>query len=886
MDNATREALEAFRVSNRKPPEAAATLPEDAPMKIPGPIQVENFPGGDFKPEPAEDTPEMLKLKSLFGGYSIPTPNVAGPAIVYPAEIDDKESGAIDTLDRVLALNVGDPSGSYNTLKNKYGPKGYEFSQSTEGDILFKSPKAPKWSRLDPGTRDTNSITSLGGLAPNKMYDGSPAEFGRDVADVAPDIAQGVTTGALSSAGALAGAGSGLLTGSPISGARFGMSVGAGLGGALGEVTRQTAGKLTGFREAPFDWSRVATQAGVDALLGNLIGGGASKKQIEDAMTRSGFSFGGQKITDMAKVPDAGVTLLNANSRGLTDPKLPPELLPDATNQFRQDTSGLLSNIGSWLWGKVDRIPSNVKERAFKPIKDTALEFLEKSGVKFGLGVKPPKTLADAAPYVSTQGRAGKMVEYIAKTAKEAYDTNLEKAGTEINTALGKLKEPIDLSSEREIFDNAILDLESKKLRDPLQATQADKTIAALKEARGRIFGAPEENLPLEELRKKALEGLQAKALKGNIPENRLGDMLYSTPEAAIGRQNEVLKAVNSMSPEEQYAAAGLPIPRDVMGTPMTPPPLPEDARKRLLETTYFKMFTTPKPKDEGSIKIPEGLDRASAKMWATAKVKKMTRSELLEAANQLPQRNAGVDPDIAWDKFRTLKQMAGYRSGDDPDLVKEGVQRVATAAERSLSTKIYAKLNDVAGKDLKNQYKIYLEGEGDVPKLIANINAGLSTAGKAFLDTKGHILTAIKEYDDLYGTKIADQLEVLAVAKDFGTKGEWFPQSVAGATSTGAIIEGGNMGKTAANLAGNLMGLGPGALQTAENIGQVVGSSAGSSAVTRGAARVGRAVDKAYDKLGGDRNPISTRQMITSPWMNLENTDQNKKLLREREKG
>jgi len=43
---------------------------------------------------------------------------------------------------------------------------------------------------------------------------------------------------------------------------------------------------------------------------------------------------------------------------------------------------------------------------------------------------------------------------------------------------------------------------------------------------------------------------------------------------------------------------------------------------------------------------------------------------------------------------------------------------------------------------------------------------------------------------------------------------------------------------------------------------------------------------DNIYGKMGGDWNPISTGQMAASPWMNLDNTDQNKKLLREREKG
>jgi len=783
----------------------------------------------------------------------------AGPKAVFPEEIDDKESGAINTLDRVLALNVGDPSGSYNTLKNKYGPKGYEFSQSTEGDIVFKTPTAPKWSRLDPGTRDPNPVTSLGGLAPNKMYDGSLKEFARDSADAAPDLIQGAATGAMGTIGALAAG-------------RPGMTLGAGLAGAVGETARQAIGKVTGYREGPFSPAKIATQALVDAAIPNLIGSGASKKQIEDAVTKRGLaSTAWDVLTGSKSEPiDRGVEILNKTGEGLTDPKLPPELIPDAVRQFKDDTVGLIPGLASAAWSGISRVSSDVKERAYRPIKDTALDLLEKSGVKFGVGVTPPKTLADAAPFVASQGRAGKMVEYISKTAKAAYDDNVEKAGKEINTALGKLKEPIDLSDERAIFDNAILDLESKKLRDPLQATQADKTIAALRANRERLFGAPEEGPSIKELKSKAIDNLSAKGVSS--PRGVQGG-----PPPPPGSRKAAVDAVEKMTSKEAREAAGLPLNKDVLGPYSAPEALTKEEKARAVENTYKKMFG---PK--GSSESPKGLDAMGIRIWAVGQVKKMSPEEIRIAAGNLPGKSTKVDPDLAWNKFKTLKEMAGYfKRGDNPDLVNGEVQRIAAAAERSLDKKMYEKLNGVAGKDLSKQYKIYVNGEGDVPKLFANINAGLSTSGKAFTEKRGDILTAIKEYDDLYGTKIADQLEVLSVANDFGPKGEWFPKSGAGATSTGVIIQGGNAGKGIMGWLGNLVGMGQ-----LENVGQVMGGMAGSSKFVRGATKAGNMADNIYGKMGGDWNPISTGQMAASPWMNLDNTDQNKKLLREREKG
>jgi hypothetical protein len=309
------------------------------------------------------------------------------------------------------------------------------------------------------------------------------------------------------------------------------------------------------------------------------------------------------------------------------------------------------------------------------------------------------------------------------------------------------------------MFDNAILDLEKKKARDPMEATQADATIAALKKARKRVFGEMESS---------------------------------ST--------------------------------RDALGTPVAP---------------------------------AQG-------------------------------KSAQVDADIAWNKFRTLKEMAKYKHGaDDADLVNSEVINLATKVERSLDKKIYKEIEDVTGKNLSKQYKIYVNGDEDTAKLLTSVDKGLSTAGKAFTDKGSHIYNDIKKYDELYDTNLLDQLEVLAVAKDFGTKGEWFPVSANGATSTGIGAQGSNIFRNAATATADLVGMGGKAKSLLEGTGQVAGGMAGSTAVTRRAAKLGKLLDEAYGKAYGNWNPVSAPTMIASPWMNLDNTDQrkNRDLLRERYK-
>ena len=834
---------------------------------------------------------QRQKLKPV-----IPRPKEAGPVIIYPNQIDDKESGAIDTLDRVLALNVGDPSGSYNKLKSIYGPKGYEFSQSTGGDIVFKSKASPMWSRLDPGTKDESPITSLGGVAPNKIFPDMEfqdrlenniqnlKEFGRDTADIVPDLVQQAGTGALSMAGGFLGAGVGK--------ARTGMSIGAGIGGGLGETARQVAGKITGYREGPFDLGKIAMQAGIDAAIPNIFGLGASAQQIEKAMIKPSAWEAIKQYLPWAKESsdapiDLGVKVLNEAKKGLTDPTLSPEMLPDAVNQFKENTRGLLPGMASAIWNGKAGLTKEVKDIAYRKMKPSQIDLLKKSGVEWGVGVKPPETLADAAPYMATQGRAGKAVQTIQKTAGDAYKEKKRVAGKEIETALGKLTEPIDIRDEAKVFDDAILDLESKKLRDPTGATQYDTTIATLKKRREAIFGAFEEGPPIEELRKDAVRELQLKARKRNMPENRLGDMLYSTPEAAIGRQNEVRKVLDAMTPEEQSVALGIEIPRDVMGTPMTPPPISNEQRRKLMEKINSDMFLTPGGSAwDMSLEIPEGLDSMGSKMWATAKAKKMSRQELLAVIGRTP-KNTKLPPDVAWSKLAPLKEMAGY-FGDNNDLTNSQLRKVAIEAERRLSDKMYAHLDKAAGqnKDLRKQYNIFVNGDDHIAGFIDNVNQGLSTAGKLFSDNKGHVKTAIQEYDKLYGTNLQDQLEVISVAAQFGPKGSWLPKSIGGTTSTSQSLQSMAAGKLAANAVAAAAGLGPTATGLLSGVGELTGGMAGSSKFVRGATKAGRVVDKIYGKMGGDSNPISTRQMLGSPWMNLENTDQNKKLLREREKG
>lgn len=786
-----------------------------------------------------------------------------GPSIVYPEDIDDNESDIVTPADRMMALNFGDPSGSYNKLKSKYGPKGYDFSQSTEGDIVFKSPAAEKWSRLDP-------------REPSGPYNPFPnaiitKDIGRDVVDVLPDVVQGGLTGMAVGMGALRGG-------------RAGMTAAGGLAGALGEAARQSIGKATGYREGPYEPIKIAAQGVIDAALPNLVGSGLSKKQIEAAMTKRGILATVWDLLNKSDSPDQGVRVLNRSKKGLEDLRLPPELVGEAATQFKESTKGLIPATGKAIWSGIGRIAPDMKERAFRPIKDSALSLLEDAGVKFGLGMKPPKNLAEAAPFLSSQGKAGEAVKVIIAGAKKAREDKLAEVGGEIESSLSKITDKIDMSNERDFFDNAIASLEAKKSRDPMKATQSDKLISAIKSAREQIFGAPDESLPIEELRKEATDVLTATARKGKTQGYGFGDMLYNTPEAATGRLKEAVTAVENMTPEKQYAAAGIPIPRDALGTPISQPPISKDAKNKLIENTYFKMFGVKPPRPDLPKDLPEGLDSRGARIWATAQTKKMSRSELLKAAGKHPGKSAEVDPDIAWSKFLTLKQMAGYfKRSENPDLVSSELTRIAADAERSLSDKIYKKISDVSGKDLRNQYKIYVYGDEDVSKLLTSIDKGLSTSGKAFIDSKSHIKTAIEEYDKLYGTNLLDQLEVLSVAKEFGTEGNWFPTSGSGATSTGVIIQGGNVGKATAGLLGRLFGLGQGATSTLESAGQITGGMAGSSAAVRRAARLGNFLDKVYGEAGGNWNPISTRQMLGSPWLNLENTDQNKKLLRER---
>ena len=822
-------------------------LPEDQPTAAP------EAPSGGSTREQA-----MQKL-----GFIKPE----GPEIVYPDEIDDAESKKISTLDRVLALNVGDPSGVFKKLKEKYSPQGLAFSQSTEGDIVFKSKDSPKWSRLDPGVRDTSNITSLGGLVPNKMYTGDPVEFAQDVADVAPDIAQGVATSAAQGAG-------GLAFGLP------GATFMGGLAGGLGEGARQVLGKATGFRER-FEPGQIAMQAGIDATTPLLLGSGLSKNQIEAAVAKRGPLTAAWDAMTGKVSPDLGVQILNKAKQGLTDPKLPAELVPEAVRQVKENTQGFIPAAGAWAWEGVSRMTPDIKARAFSKIKPAALDILEKSGVKFGAGVKPPKTLAEAAPFVSTQGRAGEMVKVITEGARKAREEKLSSAGAEIEDALSKVTNKIDLSDERNIFDDAISALEEKKKRDPMEATQSDKLIAAIRKARESVFGAPEESVPLDELRKQAANNMYAKGM-ARPSAAKAGDELYSTAEAATGRLKTAIEAVDSMSPEELQAAAGLPVVRDIMGTPMTPPPLSKEAKAKIVENTYYKMFGT-KPRSEA----PAGSDAKSVREWAVSNAQKMTRSELIEATGQYPGKSAKVDPDIAWSKFLTLKEMGGlFKRGDNnADLVNGALMDIANRAERSLDKKMYNEINGVAGKDLSKQYKIYVRGDEDTSKLLTSIDRGLSTAGKAFTDKGHHIRTAIKEYDDLYGTNMLDQLEVLSVAKDFGTKGEWFPVSASGATSTGINNQGSNMLRNAAGSAAGLLGIGGAAKEAIQGAGEVAGGMAGSSAAVRRAARLGNFLDQVYGRAGGDWNPVSTATMVGSPWMNLDNTDQrqNRDLLKER---
>jgi len=666
-----------------------------------------------------------------------------GPEIIYPDQIDDSESKRISTLDRALALNVGDPAGSFNKLKTKYGPEGLDFSQSTEGDIVFKSKDSPKWSRLDPGERDTSSITSLGGLAPNKMYTGDPIEFAQDVVDVAPDIVQGGLTSAAQGVG-------GLFGGLP------GAAAMGGLAGTIGEGARQLLGKATGFRKE-FDPAQIAKQAAIDATVPAVFGTGLSKNQIASAVTKPGLLASVKQAVTGKAAPDLGVEILNKSNQGLMQSKLPEALVPDAIKAVRDANQGLAPFIGAKTWASINRISPEIKTRAFSEIKPAALKLLEKAGIKYGVGVGAPKTLADASPFVSTQGKAGEMVRIIQAEAEEARDKLLRKTGDEIEDALSKTTKKIDMSDERAMFDKAIRDLENEKARDPMQATQADATIAAIKKARMKVFGE-----------------------------------MDSSPT------------------------------RDALGTPVTP----------------------------------------------------------------APGKSAELDADVAWRKFMTLKKMAKYKSGDpDTDLVNSEVINLATRAERSFSDKMYEKINDIAGKDLKKQYRVFVRGDEDTKKLITSVDKGLSTAGKAFTDKGSHIYNDLKEYDDLYGTNVLDQLEVLSVARDFGTKGDWFPVSANGATSTGIGAQGSNIFRNAATTLADMVGAGGKVKSIMEGSGQIAGGMAGSSAVTRKAAKLGNLLDKVYGKAGGNWNPVSTPTMIASPWMNLDNTDQrqNRDLLRER---
>ena len=856
-----------------------------------GPIDLKNF--SPMEEEGVKFTNPLVR--AMVRGYS-DEPTEFGPQVVYPNQIDDKESGAIDTLDRVLALNVGDPSGSYNKLKSIYGPRGFEFSQSSNGDIVFKSPKAKNWSRLDPSTPDTNAITNPFGFMPNKIYPNrkNPTietgiqdvkELGRDIVDVIPDVIQGAGTTALSAIGGVSGAGSGLLRGMPMSGARTGMTAGAALGGALGETVRQLTGKVTGYREAPFDASRVALQAGVDALLPNLIGSTAPKKYLEDAMVSSRPGLFGSSVEGV----DTGVKVLNEAKKGLTDPKLPPELLDEAVRQYEKSTQGAIPALGGEVWNKLSGMTKEVKDRAFKPISPAAAELIREAEVTWGVGVKPPKNLAEVAPYIAEQGRAGDMVKIVSRNAGKAYVEAKARSGREITEALSKIKEPIDIGDEAAMFDDAIANLKDKKLRDPTKATQYDKTIAALEDNRAKVFGAPEDGPSVDDLRAKVIDHLWATARKGKTPGS--GDMLHSTPEAAIGKMEEVSKAVAKMSDQELRATANLAPTRDALGTPTTPyAPLSEDAMRRVKEKLYFKMFGIKPPKGEMP-PVPEGLDNLGARMWAVAEAKKMTPEQLRKAAGNLPGRSTLVDPDIAWSKFLTLKEMAGMlRRSDNADLVNGEISRVATRAERALNDKMYEQINKHAGKDafgkpkdLNKQYKIFVNGDEDIAGLMDTINQGLSTAGKLFVDNKSHVRRAIEQYDELYGTKLKDQLEVLSVAGQFGPKGDWLPKSGAGTTSTTRTLQGMATGELAANTASAGLGLGPTGATLLSGAGKLVGGVAGSNKVVRGATKLGNILDQAYGRLGGDWNPASVPQTLGSSWMNIDNADQNKKLLKER---
>lgn len=458
----------------------------------------------EIKPEPEmSDSESLVKAMQLFDEENSPGP-------IPSSRVDNKESDKIALEDRIMALNVGDPTGAINKFRADPKYKDFKFKSDESGEIVFKSPKATGWSGIDP-KEPAASYSPF----PNAIF---TKDLGRDLLDIAPDVVQTGVTTAAALGGSLAG-GLGL-------GTAF-----AGLTDAAAETLRQNVGKITGWRDAPMSGGDIAFKGGV-AALSNLVGGTPiSKKTAEEAakgttnwarMRTSLPSWaGGTKEAEKR-----GVEVLNPGYGIETPQSLPKNLEPLAVEKIQDSARGVVPRLADVFVERATRIDPESQKRASEPLAESVKKTLKDAGVTFSVN-KNPKNYIDVAEEVYTQNAGGKIIDIVREKALNAVKKSKREVGTKIEEGLKKSKSMVDLSEEKAILDKRIADLKATKAADTTGATHFDDDIAAMEDLRNTIFGSSAKQKTRQDLGKATIEAVN----KGMLPEDAVR-LRESVPES------------------------------------------------------------------------------------------------------------------------------------------------------------------------------------------------------------------------------------------------------------------------------------------------------------------------------------------------------------------